>query len=571
MSVAGLSSSDRCWLVNALLAASPRKGVVVAVVIHFAALTSIYLTEWGLFHSLLAVLAWGLLNFVLLVVVRRPAISAALSFAFLTVLILLSQFKFDVLWMTITFFDLLIVDPDTVAFFLGTIPSLRVAVIVAGFLVIPLLFLAWRIDPFRVRRWVSAAGASLCLTGLAAMSIAVPEREWEPFQGVNHLSNFARSGVTQLPEYLWRGWFEADAEGARPVLTPADGTCQLAAKPPHIVMVLDESSFDITAAPGIKVPSDYRRYFQSFDGKQRSFIVEGSGGPTWYTEYNVLTGLSARSFGHFKYFVTRIAAGRVERGLPRSLRRCGYKTITLYPTAGAFLGARRFQATTGVERFVDQAELGAPDDQQPDSYYYGQALRTIERETSGKPLFLFVYLTANHFSWDWTYRPDLTPGWTGLGNAAPVDEYIRRQTMSARDYAQFLARLQQDFPNESFLLIRFGDHQPAISAKLIDPSLDDATIAQRIRSHDPSYFTTYYAIDAVNFAPKDISSALPTIEGPYLPLIVQEAAGLPLDPSFAEQKKILKRCNGLFYACKSGAEARHFNRQLIDAGLIKGF
>jgi len=54
-----------------------------------------------------------------------------------------------------------------------------------------------------------------------------------------------------------------------------------------------------------------------------------------------------------------------------------------------------------------------------------------------------------------------------------------------------------------------------------------------------------------------------------LPLVVQEAAGLPLDPSFAEQKKILIHCNGLFYGCGDGAEARHFNRMLIDAGLIK--
>ena len=61
-----------------------------------------------------------------------------------------------------------------------------------------------------------------------------------------------------------------------------------------------------------------------------------------------------------------------------------------------------------------------------------------------------------------------------------------------------------------------------------------------------------------------------TLDAPYLPLVVQEAAGVPLDPSFAEQKKILQRCKGLFYACTGGAEARRFNRLLIDAGLIKG-
>ena len=56
---------------------------------------------------------------------------------------------------------------------------------------------------------------------------------------------------------------------------------------------------------------------------------------------------------------------------------------------------------------------------------------------------------------------------------------------------------------------------------------------------------------------------------PYLPIVVMEAAGLPLDPSFAEQKRVMKRCNGLFYGCDNGAAARHFNRMLIDAGLIK--
>jgi hypothetical protein len=52
--------------------------------------------------------------------------------------------------------------------------------------------------------------------------------------------------------------------------------------------------------------------------------------------------------------------------------------------------------------------------------------------------------------------------------------------------------------------------------------------------------------------------------------VVQEAAGVPLDPSFAEQKRIMLRCNGVFYTCRDGAEARRFNRLLMDAGLIKG-
>ena len=117
--------------------------------------------------------------------------------------------------------------------------------------------------------------------------------------------------------------------------------------------------------------------------------------------------------------------------------------------------------------------------------------------------------------------------------------------------------------------MRYGDHQPDFSSQIMEPNLDNAAIAQRMMRFDPKYYTTYYAIDAVNFKPVDLSSAADTLDGPYLPLVVQEAAGLPLDPSFAEQKSIFKRCLGIFYACNGGAEARRFNRLLIDAGLIK--
>jgi Sulfatase len=298
-------------------------------------------------------------------------------------------------------------------------------------------------------------------------------------------------------------------------------------------------------------------------------MVEGAGGPSWYTEYNVLAGLSARSFGRFAYHVTRIAAGRVERGLPTALRRCGYHTTTIFPALSAFMGAKAFQTTAGVQQFFDRRALGT-DGIEPDRFYLDAARRTIERDRGKGPLFLYVYLAENHYPWDYRWRPDLLPEWKDLGNTAIVDEYMRRQAMTARDYVEFLAQLKRDFPGDSFLVVRYGDHQPDFASAMIDPALDPDGIAKRLMAYDPRYFTTYYAIDAVNFKPANLASALDTIEAPYLPLIVQELAGLPLDASFAEQKRILERCHGLFYACGGGAETRRFNRLLIDAGLIKG-
>ena len=69
------------------------------------------------------------------------------------------------------------------------------------------------------------------------------------------------------------------------------------------------------------------------------------------------------------------------------------------------------------------------------------------------------------------------PDWQPPGNTHDIDEYLRRQTMSARDYRAFLARLERDFPDEPFLILRFGDHQPAIASDMLEPGSDPATIS----------------------------------------------------------------------------------------------
>src|SRR3984885_9168516 len=547
-----------------------RPGVIRPALVllpHLIAFVTMVATEWTVTARTAFVLAWGILNFFWLALFGRPALAGLLSLTMMTVLVLLSQLKYHVLMMTANFVDLMIVDTDTVSFLFTIYPALRWIVALSLLTLVPFVVLAWRLDPFRVRQLTALAFSFACVGWLAILEMQFPMQPFETFYGGNLVSSFARSGVDAVAELMTHGLMQSDAFAADR-LRPIANTCQPAAKPPHIILIHDESSFDIRMAPGIKLPDGYGAHFKSFDGKERNFLVEGNGGPSWFTEYNVLEGLSARSFGRFSYFVTRIAAGRVNRGLPAALRNCGYRTFSLYPALGAFMSARSYQTTTGVQHFYDQRDLGAKDIE-PDSFFFDAAAKMLEKEHTRSPMFIFVYLAANHFPWNYRYRPDLMPQWKDLGNVPPVDEYLRRQAMSAKDYAEFLARLKREFPDESFLLVRFGDHQPDFSPLIIDPTLDDNGVAQRLMAYDPRYFTTYYAIDAVNFTPVDVSSALDTLEGPYLPLVVQEAAGLPLDPSFAEQKKILIRCKGLFYGCADGAEARHFNRMLIDAGLIK--
>jgi Sulfatase len=542
--------------------------IVALTVLHAAALVLLLHTEYYEFPRIVGfLLAWGILNFAWLAMVRRPSVAAMLSIALIAVLIEASKYKYSIVVQTVNFTDVMIIDPATVAFIFALFPGVRAYTAVAVGLLALALGLLWRLDVFRVSRMAAMAGVGACLAGLVCLSFTHPfEYDWF---GESHVSNFARSGIDAVREFAKNGFMESAAIANEHLRPAPDTNCQAAGKRPHIILVHDESSFDVRIAPNVKVPPGYGRHFRSFDGKQRDLIVDVFGGGSWYTEYNVLAGLSTRSFGKFAFFVTRIAAGRVNHGLPTALRRCGYRTFSLYPYRGAFLSARSFHASIGVQQFYDMNEMRA-EEFEPDRFYYNAALRLMQRERGDGPMFVYVYLSLNHSPWSSPWLPELTPEWKNPGNGAEVDEYLRRQTLGSRDYSDFLARLQHDFPGESFLLLRYGDHQPYLAPSIIAPDLTQAEIAQRVMAEDARFFTTYYAIDAINFAPANVSSALETLEVPYLPLVLQEAAGLPLDPAFAEQKRILQRCHGLFYRCADGAEARRFNRLLIDAGMIKG-
>ena len=514
-------------------------------------------------------LAWGILNSIWIALLRRPALSGALSLTLVVILVLLSRLKHDIVQMTANFVDLMVIDRDTAAFLFTIFPNLRWSVIAAALVTLPLMYALWWLDPFRIRRLPAAACALGCLAALTGYSFTWPDEAWRGYYDDGYLSKFARSGVIAVSDFINYGFMESDATVAERLKVPLLDSCHPAGRRPHIIMIHDESSFDIRQAADVKVPQGYGGHFKSFDGKARTFLAESNGGPSWFTEYNVLAGLSSRSFGRFSYFVTRIASGRVERGLPLALRRCGYSTVSLYPAYGAFMSARSFQTTTGIQRFLDARDLGAKD-VEPDSFFYDKALKLMSQEPPTTPLFTFIYLAANHFPWETKFRPDLTPGWRGHGNEPVVDEYLRRQTMSFDDYSSFVARLKKQFPAEPFLIVRYGDHQPEFSPHVLDPDLDEGGVGKKLNAYDPRYYGTYYAIDAINFEPVKSPAVMDTVDAAYLPLVIQEAAGIPLDPSFEEQKKIMLRCKGLFYACKDGAEARRFNRLLIDAGMIKG-
>ena len=126
-----------------------------------------FATESTLVGMAAFLLAWGILNFLWLALLRRPAAAGVLSLTLLTVLVLLSDLKHHVLKMTASFIDLMIIDTDTVTFLFTIFPALRWIALLSAAVLVPIVLLCWRHDPLRVRRLAAIALAGGCVGGLA--------------------------------------------------------------------------------------------------------------------------------------------------------------------------------------------------------------------------------------------------------------------------------------------------------------------------------------------------------------------------------------------------------------------
>src|ERR1700693_1809990 len=246
---------------------------------HLAALAVMLQTETDLGSRTGFLLSWGILNCFWIALLRRPALSGALSLTLVVVLILLSRLKHDIVQMTANFVDLMVIDRDTAAFLFTIFPNLRWSVIGAGLVIIPLMYALWWLDPFRIRRLPAAACALACLAALVGYAFAWPDEAWRGYYDDGYLSKFSRSGVSAVSDFINYGFMESDAAARERLKVPLLDSCHPKGLRPNIIMIHDESSFDVRDASGIKVPAGYGSPFKSYDGKERKFMAGSKGGP----------------------------------------------------------------------------------------------------------------------------------------------------------------------------------------------------------------------------------------------------------------------------------------------------
>ncbi len=427
---------------------------------------------------------------------------------------------------------------------------------------------AYRMDATRVSRG-SALIAVVVLTVAAGLAAAfkAERRHNQYYWDDSHISSFYSSWA-ETAEILWRGQLIEAANSAPGPHFAVPTDCTTASKPPHIILIHEESVVPPGYFPALRYDHRLDPFFASQDGKVHRMRVETYGGASWITEFAIMTGVSTRSFGGMRQFVQSLMAGKVHDTLPETLTRCGYRNVVFYPLERNFVSYDRFYSSVGLKEVFDSNDQGAPSDNERDRFYFANALDEMARHLrkSRQPLFTYILTMATHSPYDFVYMPEVDVPGGGPGTDPEMSEYLRRLAMARIDYDELRREIARRFPDERFLVIRYGDHHPIATRTLLDVSneLDAEDVSLPF---DSLGFVTYYAVEGINYQPPPLPE-VETLDVPYLPVVILDAAGLPLSDSFRERQRLLTACHGRYFTCEQQGAILAFHRRLIDSGLV---
>jgi hypothetical protein len=427
--------------------------------------------------------------------------------------------------------------------------------------------LAYRYDPTRVpRRYAGVAFALFAVLTPYAADIKGERRHTQFYWEDLVISSFYSSWA-ETAETLWRGTLIEAAAHANGPAFAVPGTCETTGKPPHILLIHQESVVPPSVVPGVTYDNRLDPFFRSSDGKMHKMRVETYGGASWLTEFSILAGVSTYSFGGMRPFVQALMAGKVRDTMPEALARCGYRNVVFYPMLKNFVSNGKFYNAVGMPEIFDMKDQGAKSSAERDKFYYGNALNLMEQhfKASSQPLFTFLITVATHQPYTFKYAPDENVPGGGPGTNPEMDEFLRRTWLAKMDYEWMRSELERRFPDERFLIVQYGDHHPIATRSYFGSSARAAEDVQLPK--DSAAFITYYSTEGINYDPPPLPD-VDVLDVPYLGGLLLEQARLPLSDSYVERRRLRTACGGRYYGCTRQGEILSFHRRLIDSGLI---
>ena len=228
----------------------------------------------------------------------------------------------------------------------------------------------------------------------------------------------------------------------------------------------------------------------------------------------------------------------------------------------------RFYESIGFSEIADSKAQGNERENERDRFFFANVLNRIDqhRAQSSQPLFLYIETMSAHWPYDEIYMPEVDVKGGGPATPAEMSEYLRRLAMVKMDDQWFRVELARRFPNERFLIFRYGDHHPVATM----PLLGEVKAVYAEDTHfpiDSPAFHTFFATNGIGYTPPPLPK-LDMIDVPYLGGILLQSAGLPLPELWKKRMGLMTTCQGRFWSCPDHQMILDFNRELINAHVL---
>lgn len=341
--------------------------------------------------------------------------------------------------------------------------------------------------------------------------------------------------------------------------------CRLDAGQPDVFLVIAESQVPPRHFPQLDLDPALEETFLSGDGAFHPLQVETYGGGTWISNMALLAGLSGADFGWRAPYLTVTLQDRIRGAIPELFRRCGYRTVTLYPMEESFVNEGPFLKSIGFEEVIDMDGMGADHWIMRDKFYYDYAEAFLEehRQNDGRPLFMEIMTMFAHAPYDPPMEPDIVVSGQPLHSDPELAEYLRRLWIARDDFHAFLGSRAEDPGEQGAVVLEFGDHHSFATRELSDEAHGGNSLADLESSAYSTFFTLHGFGHAVDQGPP-----AERLDIAYLGAHLLEAARLPTSPTFQDLNRLRELCDGRFYSCQHREEIDIHLRRRMDGGLL---
>ena len=325
---------------------------------------------------------------------------------------------------------------------------------------------------------------------------------------------------------------------------PGVATIDNAQKPlSDVVLILQESTMDPRRFKG--VDSQSLPQLEMFDSRyatqQGALRVHTYGGGTWRSEFSALTGLSSSDFGVLAGSVFYSAVFHVQDSLWSRLKASGYKIIIVTPFAEGSYNSGKAYRHMGADEIIHVADLGWEGSNRKNVWNIPTAnllemVRTVmDREHEG-PIAVYALTMNEHGPYPSKKDHMLKASNPKVDNGqlASLAEYIDRLEKASAATVEFDKWIQER--SRPTVMVRFGDHQPAINWKN----------GYYTTMSSPEYITDYTLVDN---QVKEKEEAWPLTDIVFLPSLILERVGVPMGRFYETTSAMKSLCQGLYQDC----------------------